>query len=67
MKKLTKKLTKKAVENMVDAAFQRHGYGIQIPMLNIGDIMRAGREAVLNGQDVDTAVKDAIEQCRVKE
>lgn len=52
----------KAIDALVEAAYGRHGNGVQINIMDLGNIMDAGREAARSGQDIDEAVKAAIEQ-----
>jgi len=61
--------TKKELKQItlaVDAAFRKHGTGVQINMFDLSKISAAGERAGLAGQDIDAAVKQAVEQYRVK-
>jgi hypothetical protein len=59
--------TKKAMERLIEASFKKHSNGLQIPIMKLGDIFRAGKEALENGLDLDDAMKAAIDLYRVKE
>jgi hypothetical protein len=62
MKRMTKE--EKAREKAIEAAFYRHGNGIPINIMNLSKISEAGRKALQEGTDLDTAVKAAIELYR---
>jgi hypothetical protein len=55
----------KQIDNLVEAAFNRHGHNIQFNIMDLGKIHKAGVEAVKTGQDLDTAMLAAIAQYRV--
>lgn len=63
---MAKRKTKaeKAIENAVDAAYKKHGNGVQVNIYDIGKILDAGRDAGAAGNDIDEAVKNAIAQYR---
>lgn len=61
---MRKSKEEKRIDSVVDAAYKRHGYGVPVDIFDIGKILNAGREAARNGQDVDEAVKKAVEQYR---
>ena len=48
------------IDNDITAIFTRKCSGVQIPVLRIQDIFRAGRAAALAGQDVEAAVLAAV-------
>lgn len=56
----------KRIEKAVDDAFKKHGNGIQFNMMDLGKISAAGTKAGQEGKDIEAAVKEAIEQYRVK-
>jgi len=58
-------MKKKEVEKKIEAAYKRHGNGVQIPMLVIPRIYKAGQDAAALGLDIDAAVKAAIENYRL--
>ena len=62
MARMTK--AQKAIENAVDAAYRKLGTGIQVDVFDIGKILDAGRKAGEAGQDIEAAVKAALEQYR---
>lgn len=55
---MTKRESKK-LDKEVEAAFYRHGYGIQFGVMDLGKISRETRAAVLAGGDIDEAMKAA--------
>ena len=56
----------KRIDKAIDDAFKKHGNNVQIPMLDLGKILDAGRKAGKEGKDIESAVKEAIEIFRVK-
>lgn len=63
MAKQTKE--EKRIDKEVEAAYAKHGQGVQIPMMEIGSIYAAGRNAVKNNESIEEAVKAQIEKIRV--
>lgn len=57
----------KRIDDAVEKAFKEHGHGIQIPIMEIGDVMDAGRKAGEKGENIDEAIKAAFEKHRVKQ
>ena len=55
----------KRIDALVEAAFDRHGCNIQFNVMDLGEIHRAGVNALANGQDLDEAMKVAITQYRL--
>lgn len=55
----------KQIDKKIEAIYYRRCSGIAIPMMSIGDIFRAGREAFINGQDMEAAIVAAVEKVRV--
>jgi predicted phosphohydrolase len=62
-----KKMTKKQKEAAVEAAFYRHGHGVQIPIMSLSKVSAAAVAAWDAGEDLDVAMKNAIELHRVKQ
>jgi hypothetical protein len=60
----TKKLSKKAREALIDAAFQRNSHGIQINVMDIGTVMDAIGRAIDTGTSLDEAAQAAFAKCR---
>lgn len=50
----------KRIENVTEAAFKKHGCNIQINIMDIGKILKAGELAGLAGEDIESAVVQAI-------
>jgi hypothetical protein len=48
------------IDREIDVLFNRHGHGVQIPIMKLGTITDAGRAAALAGGDVEAAVIAAI-------
>lgn len=59
-----RKPSKKAVDAAVSAAFYKVANGVQIPIMKLGAIHEAGRQAFLAGGDVEAAVKTAVDAVR---
>lgn len=61
-----KKLSKKALDRELEKLYNRHGYGVQVPILDLGKIFKAGEEAYAGGdlQAAEAALKAAIEKYR---
>lgn len=53
----------KQKQKAVEAAFKKHANCVQIPIMNLGKIMEAGRNAE-SLEAVDLAVKEAVEKYR---
>lgn len=64
MTKVDPKLKSKQIDKLVEAAFKQYGNGVQIPMMSIPDIYKAGHDAYAAGQDIKDAVKAAVENLR---
>ena len=65
--KKPKKLSKKALEREIERIYGKHGHGVQVPIMDLGKIFKAGEDAYASSGDldaVDTAVKDAIQKYR---
>lgn len=54
----------KAQEKAIEAAFYRHATNVPINIMNLSKISNAGRTALLEGKDLDEAVKAAVELYR---
>lgn len=65
VRKLSAKAAAKAADKLVEAAYYRVADRVQIPMMAIPGIYRAGRAALDAGADVDAAVKAAVDAVRV--
>lgn len=52
----------KDVEAKVEAAFYEVGFGVQINIMNLSKITKAGVDAYLAGADVKEAVANAVKQ-----
>lgn len=63
MARMTKE--QKRVEKQVDDLFKKHSYGIQFNISDLGKISDAGVKAAEQGQNVEEAVKAAIQQYRM--
>lgn len=60
---LTKKELKKLDQDL-DQAFKKHGFGVQINVMNLGNLRAHAKSLVLNGMDVGDAMKEAIAKFR---
>jgi hypothetical protein len=60
------KLTKKKLQALVNASFQKHSANIMIDIFDIGKIFKVGEDAVLEGKDLDAEIIEAIELYRFK-
>lgn len=60
------RLTKKAISNAVDAAFNKHGNNVQFDIFDLGKISSAGEQAAAIGglEAIDQAVIEAIQKYR---
>jgi hypothetical protein len=65
--KRSKTIASNIIENIVSDVFQKHGRGVEIPVTGLNKIYESGRQALLDGQDLDDAMKQAIEEHRVKQ
>ena len=54
----------KQVEKDVETAFYKHSNGVQISVMDLGKITKAGKEAAKNGTSIEEAVKEAIAKYR---
>jgi len=65
-KRIMARMTKadKAIEKAVEAAYGRHFEGVQVNMMDLSKIMNIGRDALLNGKDLDAAMSAAVAQFR---
>lgn len=54
----------KRIDDMVEAAFYKHGSNIQFNIMDLGKIHKAGVDALLAGQDLDAAILAAIASYR---
>lgn len=54
-------------DDLITEAFNKHGFGVQIPILEIPAIFTAGRKAFMEKgpEGVEPAVKAAIEKYRL--
>jgi hypothetical protein len=50
----------KRIENVTEAAFKKHACNVQINVMDIGKIFKAGELAGIAGEDIETAVVNAI-------
>lgn len=62
--KKKKKLSKKALEREIEKVFNRVGHGVQIGIMDLGSIFKAGEKAYAAGEDMERAIKAAIEKVR---
>lgn len=60
--------TKEAIriERESEAAFKKHGSGIEFDIFDLGKISKAGEDAGKAGEDIEAAVIEAIEKYRIK-
>jgi hypothetical protein len=66
-KKKPKKLSKKALERELERLYGKHGYGVQVPILDLGKIFKAGEQAYAGGGGIEAAeaaLKAAIQKYR---
>lgn len=63
MKKQTK--AEKQADKLIEATFRRVANGVQINIMDIGKIFAAGRTALAEGKDLDTAILAIVAQLRV--
>jgi hypothetical protein len=61
----TKPVSRRAHETDVTVAFRKYSVGVQIPMLKLTSVYEAGLEASVRGEDVNAAVKSAIQKYRI--
>ena len=54
----------KKIKAAVSEAFRIHGNCIQFNIMDLGKIFKAGENAGIAGQNIDEAVKAAIQQYR---
>lgn len=54
----------KAIETAVDAAMMKHLHNVQVDIMDLSKISKAGLEAANQGKDIEDAVKTAIQQYR---
>ncbi len=54
----------KAIEDQVNAAFIRHAASVPINIMDLGKVLGAGRDALREGRDLDTAMLAAVAQYR---
>lgn len=59
-----KKLTTKQIDKLIEAAYYRHGAGVEIDIFDISKIYKAGRKALAEGRDLDLAIRAMIDICR---
>lgn len=62
----SEKIAANKARKQVDAAFSRNCKGVQIPILEISGIFKAGQAALAAGTDLDAAVKAAIAAVALK-
>ena len=55
---MTKRDSKK-LDKAVEAAFYRHGYGVEFGIMDLSKISNETRDAVIAGGDIDEAMKTA--------
>lgn len=60
-----KRMTQKQADKLIDATFNRVASGVQIPLMSIPKIFAAGRSALAEGRDLDTAIRDIVAVLRV--
>lgn len=59
-KRNPKPLSKKALDKLIESLYYKHASGLQINIMDIGKVFKAGEKAYAAGGDVEQAVKDAI-------
>lgn len=60
-----RKPTMKQIDKLIEASFYRVANGVQIPIMDIGKVFAAGRAAIAEGRDLDTAIREIVAQLRV--
>lgn len=65
-KRNPKPLSKKALDKLIEQIYYKHASGLQINIMDIGKVFKAGEEAYAAGGDVEQAVKDAIKAYCIK-
>ena len=53
------------LDNEIDGLYNKHGFGVQINMMDIQNVFKDCRAAFAAGKDLEQAVKDAIEKYKV--
>lgn len=61
-----KPLSKKALDKLIEQIYYKHASGLQINIMDIGKVFKAGEKAYAAGGDVEQAVKDAIKAYCIK-
>lgn len=54
----------KAIDQRIEAAYYRNCSGVQIDIMDIGRVFKAGRAALAAGQDVDAAIVAFVQTIR---
>lgn len=54
----------KVIEDQVEAAFKRHANCVQINIMDLSNVMNAGRKAIMAGQSLDEAMMAAVAKYR---
>jgi len=57
---MAKKLSASKIDDLIDQAYRLYGNNVQVNMMDIPKIFRAGREAIAKGENLQDAVKAAI-------
>lgn len=60
-----RKPTAKQIDKQVEASFYRVASGVQINVMDIGKVFSAGRAALAEGRDLDTAIREIVAVLRV--
>jgi hypothetical protein len=61
-----RKPTMKQIDKLIETSFYRVASGVQINIMDIGKVFTAGRAALAEGRDLDTAIREIVEILRVK-
>jgi len=55
----------KQADKLIETTFYRVASGVQINVMDIGKVFAAGRAALAEGRDLDTAILAIVAQLRV--
>jgi len=55
----------KLIDKQVEAAYSKHGHGVQINVMDLSKVMNAGRDAIKAGQNLDDVMLAALAKYRV--
>ena len=61
-----KKLSKKKIEQLIEATFYKYSYGIQIDIMNLSNIWKQAQSDYDNGLNINDTMPSIIETYRLK-